>query len=254
MPTKPKAKATATASSEITDETSPLRTEIISLADEATRTLRTSCRCALLAGLRLLHLYHHCRDREQGFAGEIEKLSPAIARPTAYRWLNAAARVLVKSQGIADPADLIPPRPGTPEFASAETILTQASDGMSLARLTLGAPASGDPERMDSLITQTENGDPHAAAALEKVEAGEWTLVQAIRGAAGAASTKDKNRRDPIYLDLDGATGQPKGLFPKAIITLANTFARWDQIDPAARAAARATWKAMVASLPADLR
>jgi hypothetical protein len=38
------------------------------------------------------------------------------------------------------------------------------------------------------------------------------------------------------------------------MITLANTFARWDTLDETARLEARKSWKALVAALPKELR
>jgi hypothetical protein len=106
---------------------------------------------------------------------------------------------------------------------------------------------------MDSLITASESGDPNADAILDRVAKGELTLVQAIR-ALGGSITKDKERHDPVYLDIDGATGRLTGLFPKCVITLNNTFARWSELDESARAEAKKAWKALAANLPKDLR
>jgi hypothetical protein len=80
------------------------------------------------------------------------------------------------------------------------------------------------------------------------------TLVQAIRAQAGAAATKNKTRKDPVYLDIDSKTGEATGLVPKCFITLARAFASWDKLDETARKKVKTSWKALVAELPRDLR
>jgi hypothetical protein len=171
--------------------------------------------------------------------------------------MNAAGNVLARFQGTMDQpsATRIPEWiPASPEWKAADKILVDASNGMSLRRLIVGSSARGDESRQDELITGAEAGDPHAIEMLEAVAAGRLTLVQAIRAAAGAAATKGKERHDPVYLDIDGVTGQPTGLFPKCLVTLSNTFARWDTLDETARLEVRKSWKALVAALPKDLR
>jgi len=88
---------------------------------------------------------------------------------------------------------------------------------------------------------------------IEQVSAGKLTLVQAVR-ALGGKVTKEKHRTDPVYLDIDGRTGQPTGLFPKCLVTIANTFSRWENLDESARREVRAAWKEVVSKLPKDLR
>lgn len=232
--------------------------EILKIADEVTVLIQRSCHGALRIGLRLLALHKRTGDTDApgGFRAALEAVEIAqISRPTAYRWLNAASSVLAKSQGITDPSDLrIPLDPGTPEWIAAEKALEAAAQGMTIRRLLVGSSATGDESRLETLISDSEAGDPHATAMLEKVASGELTLVQAIRAAAGAKATKEKARHDPIYLDIDGATGRLKGLFPRCIITLANTFARWEDLDEAARSEAKKAWKSLAINIPKELR
>lgn len=242
--------------------TSPIIREIDQLADDLAISLRTSVDLALRIGLRLVHLYRETRENDVpgGFKSALEHISTRVPRSTAYRWINATTAVLARHQDILaadgsfDPEEVAIPAPGSKDWQKCEAVLTEHAAGTSMRRLLLGSAATGDESRLDELITRTESGDPHAETMLEKVAAGELTLVQAIRAAAGAAATKNKERRDPVYLDIDGATGQPIGLFPRCLITLGNTFAHWSDIDEAARAEARKAWKALVSKLPDDLR
>lgn len=236
----------------------PMIQEIIDLAAETKNTLRYSCFLALKMGLRLLVIHRHAGDNKipGGFCAAVDTLHEYhIPRSTCYRWLNAAAAVLARAQGLEDAALLnLPETPGTLPWGAAEKQLEVAAQGMSIRRLLIGNPGTGDESRMDTLIERTEAGDPHAEEMLDKVSRGELTLVQAIRAQGGATATKEKARKDPTYLDLDGRTGQPVGLFPRCLITLANTFDRWDRLDHEARLAAKSAWKATIAKLPKELR
>jgi hypothetical protein len=174
-----------------------------------------------------------------------------LKRATAYRWMNAYAS-LAQRIGL-DPLAL-PSADDVSGWDQLDAALVAASTGLTLRRLLLGWAKDGSEEhRMEELTDRAESGDMEAEAALERVAAGEMTLVQAMRGAAGAAATKGKERRDPVYLDLDGRTGEVKGLMPKALITLQNAFARWEYLDQSARNKVRAAWLELVAHLPEDL-
>lgn len=236
--------------------------EIDELCTEVELSMRTSIATALRIGMRLLYLHRQTGEDDSpgGFRAALERMQDRVPRSTAYRWLNASAAVIAKAQdlvlsdGSFDPAEIKLPEPATPAWLKIEKALTDSTKGMSLRRLLIGSSATSDESRMDSLITAAEAGDHHATAVLEKVASGELTLVQAIRAAAGAAATKDKQRHDPVYLDIDGTTGQLKGLFPKCIVTLANTFNRWEDLDEAARNEAKKAWKTLVISIPKELR
>lgn len=240
---------------------SPVIQEIDDLTDQLTTSMRASVDLALRIGFRLLHLYRTTDpDAPGGFSGALARITDRVARPTAYRWMNAASNVLANHQcicapdGSFAPDDLSLPEPGTTQWTKVEKVLSDHAKGTSLRRLLIGSSATGDESRLDELITRTEAGDHHATAMLDKVAAGELTLVQAIRAASGAAATKNKERHDPIYLDIDGTTGQLKGLFPRCVITLSNTFARWDDLDEAARTEARKVWKTLAIHIPKELR
>ncbi|MEO5715032.1 MAG: hypothetical protein ABIT37_16255, partial [Luteolibacter sp.] len=125
--------------------------------------------------------------------------------------------------------------------------------GTSLRRLLLGSAETSEESRLDTLITKDEEGDKHATEILELVATGKLTLVQAIRSLGGKI-TKEKLRTDPVYLDIDGKTGQPTGLFPKCLITIANTFSRWEKLDDSARREVKAAWKEVMTKLPKELR
>ena len=247
---------------ESTAKASPMFREIDELCTQVESTMRISIATALRIGLRLLYLHRTTGedDTPGGFRAALARMTDRVPRSTAYRWLNACAAVIAKDQdllmpdGSFDPSEIKLPEPATPAWVKIEKTITDSTKGMSLRRLLIGSSATGDESRLDTLITASESGDPHATAMLEKVASGELTLVQAIRAAAGAAATKEKERHDPVYLDIDGTTGRLKGLFPKCVITLSNTFARWNNLDEAARNEAKKAWKALVLSIPKELR
>lgn len=258
MNTLAKPPSTPRGASAITPQDSTIIAEINTLTGELAVAMKASVGLALRIGLRLIVLH-----REVGpanFTDALDSITPRVPRATAYRWVNAASLVIAKHQDICDhdgtyePEELDIPASGSAEWKALEAALTTYAQGTSLRRLLLGSAATSDESRQDTLISAAEAGDPHAEAMLDKVAAGQLTLVQAIRAQAGAAATKDKQRTDPIYLDLDGATGQPRGLFPRCLITLSNTFDHWEEFDESARNQARSAWKALVAKLPKELR
>ena len=231
--------------------------EILALTDEVAASLKTSCALALKIGLRLLVLHRQTGESESegGFKAAEKALAVKISRATYYRWINAAATVLARHQGVDDAERLkLPEAPGTINWTAAEKVLDEAASGMSLRRLIVGHSAISDESRQEALIAQAEDGDSHAEEVLALVAQGKLTLVQAIRAQAGAKATRDKVRADPVYLDIDSVSGQPVGLVPKCLVTLANAFARWDSLDETARHSMRASWKALVADLPRELR
>lgn len=236
-------------------------------ANAATEALRKSCAHALVCGLSLAWLHQNSADPTGGHAnlmqgtttvvttGETEGFKYAlettgVARPTAYRWINAAANALARES--LDIHDM--PEPGTDAWDAWTKTLRSVGEGMSLRRLTLGMVKLGTEEaRLDELIDRSENDDEAATAALDAVAEGKFTLVQAMRAAAGAAATAGKERRDPVYLALDGRTGQLRGLLPKALITVNNAFSRWQDLDEPARRAVRSAWVELVSHLPQEL-
>lgn len=230
-------------------------TEISDISNEAITGLRRTCAAALRIGLRLLALYQNGTD---SFGQVLDKLSALqIPRTTAQRWMNASAAVLMKAQETEDADELvIPPWDAkSRDWKAAETLMETTAATTSIRRLLLGAANSNsDERRLEELIEREETGDAHAAKALQDVAEGKMTLVQAMRAAAGAAATKGKERNDPVYLSLDGRTGQIRGLFPKSVLTIRNAFARWEQLDEPARKQARSIWMELVANLPRELR
>ena len=234
-------------------------------ATAATEALRKSCAHALVCGLSLAWLHQasaadKADNLKQGTTsvvapGEAEGFKYAlettgVSKPTAYRWINAAANALARES--LDIHDM--PEPGSDEWEKWTATLRAAGEGMSLRRLMLGMVKLGTEEaRLDELIDRSEQDDHAATAALEAVAEGKFTLVQAMRAAAGAAATAGKERRDPVYLALDGRTGQLRGLLPKALITVNNAFSRWQDLDEPARRAVRSAWIELVSHLPQEL-
>lgn len=233
---------------------SPILIEITDLCEEVATNMRRSIAGALKIGLRLMWLHDQAQETPGGFSAALETIEGHdVPRSTAYRWINAAAAVVARQQGVTDPDDINLPEPCTPAWEKLEKHLVETTKGMSLRRLLIGSADTSEGSRLDTLITRDEAGDKDATAILEQVEAGRLTLVQAIR-ALGGIKSKEKTRTDPVYLDLDGRTGQPTGLFPKCLITLANAFNQWDRLPEAARREVKASWKEVVSKLPKELR
>lgn len=239
---------------------SPMILEITQLCDEVAQDMRRSVAGALKIGLRLIWLHHHVGEINSpgGFRAAIDAMehrADGISRSTAYRWLNAASLVIAEHQGLtsAEAENIKIPEPCTPAWDKLEKVMVEKTQGMSLRRLLIGSATIGEESRFDTLITAEESGDKNATAILDQVAEGKLTLVQAIR-ALGGMKSKEKHRNDAVYLDLDGRTGQPTGLFPKCLITIANTFNKWDELDEAARKAVKASWKEVVSKLPKELR
>jgi hypothetical protein len=241
--------------------TAPMLREIDELCSEVTHHMRGAIGSALRIGMRLLYLHRQTGEDETpgGFRAALKSLSDRVPPSTAYRWINAASNTIARLQDISapdgsfDPKDLTLPAPSSKAWEAMETALTSSTKGMSLRRLLIGSSATSEESRMDQLISASESGDPHADKILDQVAKGELTLVQAIR-ALGGSVTKGKDRHDPVYLDIDGATGRLTGLFPKCVITLANTFARWGDLDESARNEARKVWKSLALNIPKELR
>lgn len=237
---------------------SPEIEEIHQLSDEALHHLRKSAFAAVRVGLRLLVIWKATAEGETeggGFRAALAKIDGKKLPPaTAYRWMNAAGGALCRLQECKELDELEIPERGTKAWDRVEKDLEEVCQGMTLRRLILGAPATGEENRLEALITKAEENDKDAEEILDEIARGNLTLVQAIRALSGRKATKGKERKDPVYLDLDGSNGQPKGLFVKSLLTLANTFKRWETLDEAARRKGRDAWKALVAELPKELR
>ena len=240
-------------------------------AEQATAALRKGCEHALLAGMRILWLH---RETEHGHGGDRRSenfkvphgtlkigFNEAIAqtgipRRTAWRWMNGAVAMLARIGEFPEDANIevLLPEPGSEDWRGLEAALKTAAQGVSLRRLLMGSETTSSDEcRYDELIHREEAEDAAAAAALDAVADGKLTLVQAMRAAAGAAATKGKERRDPVYLEYDFAAKAPVGLVPKAFVTLKNAFERWEEFDGDAREAARDVWIGLLKAAPVEL-
>ena len=243
----------------------------------AEAAMRQGCEHALLAGLRLIWLHADTSvgrggDKRsiklshdsliKGFKGACQKIG--IPERTAYRWMNATRAACIRATLAFEEDDFAAemPVPGTPRWESWENEIRAIARGMSIQRLMLGtSKASTEEHRYDELISAEEEGRTRAADLLAGVAEGKYTLVQAVR-ALGSQETYDKLRaegaekvrRDPIYLAMDGQTGQLGGLFITSLTTLRNTFQHWEETPAPARKAARELWLGVVATLPSDLR
>lgn len=243
----------------------------------ADAALRKSCEHALMAGLRLIWLHTNTNvgqggDKRsinvsrdsliKGFKGALAKIG--IQERTAYRWMDATYKACVRATLIFDGDDIASEMsaPGTPSWERWEAELKKIAQGMSLNRLMLGnSKPSTEEHRYDELLTADEEGRGRAADLLAGVAEGKYTLVQAVR-ALGSQEAYDrlraeggeKVRKDPVYLKMDGETGQIGGLFVTSLTTLRNTFQHWDDTPPVARKKARELWLEVVTAMPSDLK
>lgn len=234
--------------------------DLDALCSQLKTSIATAVDRALRIGLHLLCI-HRASGEGATFAAALERIEGHhIPRSTAYRWINATGRFLARHQNISDDSgnfneeDLKLPTPGTLPFTAIERAIETYAATSSMRRLMLGSAATSEESRFDALINASEQGDHLADEILDRVAKGELTLVQAIRARAGAAACKGKTRKDPCYLDIDGTTGEAKGLFVRSLITLSNTFDHWESLDETAKGKAKSAWKALVTKLPQELR
>jgi len=239
-------------------------------AQLATAALKKSVEHALLAGMALAWLKtqtshgpggdRKSSDPLDSFAKALEQVG--IVRMTAYRWIRAFEAALMRAnQWDASCYYSLQnmPEPGTYKWREVQGVLEEvASKSTSLKRLMLGfggvGAAVSEVRRYDELLAAEEGGNATAMEALEKVESGEWNLETAMRALGGAEATKGKERRDPVYLRMDGRTGDLGGLMPKALVTLRNGFTVWDELDEPARRKLRGAWLETLENLPEELR
>lgn len=218
----------------------------------AKRDLISACSNALKAGACI---YSMAVRAKTSVSGIISILNVDVSRRTLYRWANAYDTSL-KILGMDHVPDF-----GSAEWDNHLTDLEGVAANMSISRLQLGAPAEGsDIARLDTLQTATETaegGEEEAiyANALERVEKGEWTLIQAMR-AVGGQKAKDvaaERRKDPLYIGIDDETKKPVGILPKAVSSLKTGFENWAAFDGESKRVFAALWKSVLEAAPDDL-
>lgn len=219
----------------------------------AKRDLISACANALKAGACIVSMASRAKV---GVSGIISILDIEVSRRTLYRWANAY-NTACKILGL----DHVPAY-GDAEWDAHLTDLDGVAANMSISRLQLGAPADGsDIARLDTLQTATETAEDDEeesiyANALERVEKGEWTLIQAMR-AVGGQKAKDvaiERRKDPVYIGIDQETKKPVGILPKAVSSLKTGLENWEAFDGEAKRAFANLWKDVLNALPCDLK
>ncbi|MEO5915608.1 MAG: hypothetical protein ABIS50_15345 [Luteolibacter sp.] len=230
---------------------------------DAEAALRKGCMHALHAGMRLIWLHANTSagqggDRKSinvphgtliGFEAALVEIG--LSKTTAYRWMNATLVASKKLFGYE--TETFPTPDQHSEWKQLQDGLGEIAKGTSLRRLVIGSGTlGGEDHRQDEIIGRAESGEELAEQILERVAAGQLTWVQAIRALAGAASTKDKDRKDPVYLDFDELTRRPIGLLPKAFTTLKNGLSGWDGYDQDAKDLLLADWKEIQRGMPAE--
>lgn len=218
----------------------------------AKRDLISACANALKAGACI---YSMAVRAKTSVSGIISILDVDVSRRTLYRWANAYDTSL-KILGMDHVPDF-----GTAEWDDHLTALEGVAANMSISRLQLGAPAEGsDIARLDTLQTATETAEDEQeesiyTTALENVESGKWTLIQAMR-AVGGQKAKDvaaARRKDPLYIGIDDETKKPVGILPKAVSSLKTGFENWAAFDGESKRVFASLWKSVLDAAPADL-
>lgn len=240
------------------DNTSPsqlsITTDIQTYIAAARRDLISACANAMKVGACIIA---YANTQGGSVSAVITQMDFGnINRRTLYRWTNAyntACKILA--------LDHIP-NYGSAEWVDHLAALEDIASKMSISRLQLGAPADGsDIARLDTLQTAAETADNEEeesiyANALERVEKGEWTLIQAMRAVGGlkAREVAIERRKDPLYIGIDEETKKPVGILPKAVSSLKTGFENWNLFDGEAKRAFAALWKDVLNEVPSDLQ
>lgn len=224
--------------------------ELTLYVNAARKDLVSACTNALKAGA-YLHCIHTTGSIPMTEA--LEKIG--LSRSTAYRWMNAyqtACKVLSLET---------PPTFKDKGWAEHLDALGDVAAKMTLSRLSLGAPAPGtDVARLDAIQTgmetaETEQEEAIFKAAMEKVNSGEWTLLQAYRAVCGQAAQEiaTERRKNPQYLAIDPKTKKPVGLLVSTISTLKQGFKNWDLFGGEEKRVFAGLWNEVENSKPGDL-
>lgn len=217
---------------------------------EAQKHMVAACANALKAGACLYQL----SQRSQKSLNTIyNELNLTITRATLYRWVNAYLTAC-KCLGLSQPPLM------SSGWDKHLADLEQLAQGMSINRLLLGAPAAGsDIARLDTLHTAVETSSPEDGdiyqQALENVESGKWTLIQALRavGAQAAQELATERRSSPTYIGFDPETHRPIGIVPRAMTSLRAGFAAWHKLDGESKRAFASLWNELQGAAPSDL-
>ena len=220
-------------------------------ANNVRRDLTSACANALKAGAYLNHI------RTTNNIPMTDALSRiGLSRATAYRWMDAhnTACKILELQATPSVLDA--------DFAGHLAALDDIAKGMSLSRLALGAPApSSDIARLDILQTgaetaETEQEEELYKQAVENVESGKWTLIQAMRAVGGKAAQDIaiERRKDPVYIEIDEESKKPVGILPKAITSLKTGLQNWNVFDGEAKRVFAQLFKEVLSDLPEELK
>ncbi|MEG0025184.1 MAG: hypothetical protein RR250_02820 [Akkermansia sp.] len=221
--------------------------------DNAKRDLISACANGLKAGACISAM---ATDSGMQISAVISMLDLGVSSRTLYRWCVAYNNSL-KIINV----DYIPSFNGE-EWDAHMTELDGVAQGMSLSRLQLGAPAEkSDIARLDTLqlgVETAENEEEEAIYnnALEQVESGKWTLIEALR-AVGSQTSKSfatEKRKSPVYIEIDEETEKPTGILVKTISSLKTGFKNWQNFDSESKRAFAYLWKELVEEIPADLK
>lgn len=215
------------------------------------RDLTSACANALKAGALLNHI------RAAGnipVSDAIDRID--LNRSTAYRWMDAhtTACKILQLQAVPNALDN--------DFPAHLDALDEIAQGMSLSRLALGAPApSSDVARLDILQTgaetaETEQEEELYKQAVENVESGKWTLIQAMRAVGGKAAmdVAIERRKDPVYIAIDEESKKPVGILPKALTSLKTGLQNWNVFDGESKRVFSQLLKDVLSELPPELK
>jgi len=234
---------------EINSETATGRHQLQTYAASAKRNLVDACYNALCAGMALLRM-HELNPQQLTDNAK----SCNINKATAYRWMCAAHNACEYLE-IADFHRIVI---GSPQWEQLLEQFRSVAAEFSITRLQIGCAPKGDLMRMEIIQRQAETSPERSIyhQALDKVEAGDWTLVQAVR-ALGAQESSDKiseaKKHTNVLIDIDTDTGATVGIIPSALTRIKAAFAKWTELDESTKTLVRKEWKALLINKPEDL-
>ena len=182
--------------------------------------------------------------KKSGFCVVLDELG--LASSTTYRWMEQARGFLAEI-GVCDENM---PSPGSDEWSQMQRYVLGRVDVLCFLKLPVRVEAlPADEEVLTRLRTAAELGDKAADELLDRLAAGEILLDEATKKYCRVEPPKHK---DPPMLKLDPKTLQPKGRMVKALITLEECFANWQNYDPEARIQAAQLVRTVIAQMPKE--
>ena len=184
-------------------------------------------------------------ETKSGFGIVLKELS--LPRATAKRWMDRALEFAVEI-GVNDQNF---PVPDSSEWERMVTYVRGRVELLDLLGLPIRSiPIPKDDEIMMRLRVAAEAGHECANQLLQELEAGDTTMDEATN--RDCQVEKESKRTLPALLRLDPKTLRPKGRAVKALDTMEEFFAVWDQLPREATLQARARIREVFAKMPPE--